>query len=255
MVKSTATHSGTAQLAPLIDHALAYARAGLGVLPLAARGKAPVTEHGKDDATTDPDVIRAWWDRNPLCNIGIRPQPGVVVLDVDPRSDGSLEALGAIPPTWTAATGGGGWHVWFRHSGKARGRLDGVAGVDIKTNTGYLVAPPSVHPSGGVYRWVNRARVARLPDHLRARVSPAPVRLRPHSRTVAASGAGLAAFVAQAQPGGRNHALYWAACRAYAEGADTAVLDALADAARSIGLGHNEIESTMRSAQGAGAAA
>jgi hypothetical protein len=36
-----------------------------------------------------------------------------------------------------------------------RGQLADESGVDIKTNSGYLVAPPSAHPNGTRYRWVN----------------------------------------------------------------------------------------------------
>ncbi|WP_433657552.1 bifunctional DNA primase/polymerase [Nocardia sp. CA-128927] len=239
-----------AQGGEMMAHALAYARAGLAVLPLAPAGKVPVVEHGKDDATTDPEVIRAWWERNPLCNIGIRPLVGRVVLDVDPRSGGSLEALGELPDTWMAATGGGGWHVWFRCTGRMRGRLDGVAGVDIKTHTGYVVAAPSVHPSGIRYRWLNRAPVAVLPMHLRDKVRLPARRADGFGRVRTASGgAGLVNVVASAQEGNRNQALFWAACRAYDSGGDPNVLQELMFAAMRVGLPDSEIEATLQSAQ------
>lgn len=232
-----------------MDHALAYARAGLAVLPLAPRGKVPVTEHGKDDASTDPEQIRAWWARTPFYNVGVRPPAGVVVLDVDPRSGGSVEALGETPETWTAATGGGGCHLWFRCGGKVRGKLEGARGVDIKAATGYVVAPPSVHPSGSRYRWANRARIAPLPAHLRGRVCvPVVLPFRSYQRH-GGSGEGLVRIVRQAAPGQRNNILFWAACRAYAEGGDPAVLEALATTAEEIGLSRHEVDQTMRSAQ------
>ena len=34
-----------------------------------------------------------------------------------PRHGGRLDELGGIPPTRIAATGGGGWHAWFRWNG------------------------------------------------------------------------------------------------------------------------------------------
>ncbi|WP_157777219.1 bifunctional DNA primase/polymerase [Nocardia terpenica] len=235
----------------LLDHALGYARAGLAVLPLAPRGKVPVTEHGKGDATTDPQVIERWWQRDPLRNIGICPQPGVAVLDVDPRNGGSLEALGMLPETWTARTGGGGWHVWFRCAGAVRGRLVDADGVDIKTHSGYVVAPPSVHPSRDRYRWLNRAPIAMLPEHLRERVR-VPAAVRPAGRVSArsaSSGAGLVRAVAEAQPGQRNSVLFWAASCAWREGGDAAVLDALTDAGVAVGLSLLEIERTLASAE------
>jgi protein-disulfide isomerase-like protein with CxxC motif len=62
-------------------------------------------------------------------------------------------------------------------------------------------------------------------------------------------GEGLVGFVRQAAPGRRNNVLFWAACRAYAEGGDPAVLGALATTAEEIGLARHEVDQTMRSAQ------
>ncbi|WP_194816806.1 bifunctional DNA primase/polymerase [Nocardia sp. XZ_19_385] len=250
-IMSNSTASGSVPGAALLDHALAYARVGLAVLPLTPQGKAPASAHGKDDATTDPAQIRAWWLRNSHCNIGIRPYTGVVVLDVDPRSGGSLDALGQIPETWTAATGGGGWHLWFRCGGKVRGKLDGTPGVDIKTHTGYLVAPPSVHPTGTGYEWTNRAPIAALPSHLDTRVRvPAvlPFPAAPFSRH-RGSVAGLVNAVQKAAEGQRNQVLFWAASRVCNEGGNPAALRAISDAAEGCGLSRTEIERTIRSAQ------
>ncbi|MCM6772756.1 bifunctional DNA primase/polymerase [Nocardia sp. CDC159] len=239
----------------MIEHALAYARSGHAVLPLASRGKAPVTVHGKDDASTEPEVIKRWWKRNPHCNIGVRPPAGVVVLDIDPRNGGSIAALGDLPETWTARTGGGGWHLWFRCGGKVRGQVDGAPGIDIKTHSGYVVVPPSLHPSGGRYQWANRAEIADLPEHLRERVCP-PLVL-PYRRTTQhhrSTGEGLARFVRQASAGNRNNALFWAASRAYANHANPVVLEAIADAGEAAGLSQLEVERTMASARKAVAA-
>jgi hypothetical protein len=160
-------------MSDLATAAIDYARRGLPVFPLIPKTKRPACAHGKDDATVDLDRISAWWEANPRCNIGLRPLRGYVVLDVDPRSGGTLDALGAVPSTRTAATGGGGWHLWFRHDGRVRGRLAGTTGVDIKTGSGYLVVPPSVHPNGNQYRWVSEYPVAWLPEYLVERVSAA----------------------------------------------------------------------------------
>ena len=101
----------------LLGHALAYARAGLDVLPLTPSGKTPLgrlVAHGKDDSSHDVQQVRDWWVQCPSANIGIRPAIGVVVLDVDPRNGGASALVtltrphGGLSPTWTAYTGGGG---------------------------------------------------------------------------------------------------------------------------------------------------
>src|SRR5689334_1889561 len=80
--------------------ALAYAGDGLHVFPLMPGLKKPVISkddggHGFYDATTDMQLIEDWWRRYPGANIGIRTgaPSGLLIIDVDPRHDGSLDAL------------------------------------------------------------------------------------------------------------------------------------------------------------------
>ena len=57
----------------LAQAALAYAaRFRWAVLPTGgATGKVPHTDHGVKDATTDPVVIRRWWEQWPQANVGL----------------------------------------------------------------------------------------------------------------------------------------------------------------------------------------
>lgn len=229
-----------------------YAEAGFPVLPCETRGKRPMGKFGKDHASCDRATIDGWWQRWPAANIGIRPPVGLVVVDVDPRHGGadSLVALqerhGVLPLSLTAETGGGGWHLWFRYSGPARGRIGD--GLDIKSHKGYVVVEPSIHPSGGAYRWTDRAPIAPAPDWLRRLLAPpAPIASGDSAGSYGTAG-GLVRTVAQALPGNRNRALHWACCRVFEAGGDRAVLDQLADAARSAGLDDREIETTIQSA-------
>jgi hypothetical protein len=235
------------------DAALAYAGAGLSVLALWPRHKEPYTAHGKDDATTDPELINQLWTRKPDLNIGIRPTAGLVVLDVDAQHGGP-EALaeltfkhGAIPETWTARTGQGGMHIWLRADGPFRGKL--CTGVDIKSHTGYLVAPPSIHPNGRRYEWLNRVPVAHAPDWLRPMLTPPPPKPRPSKpfRRSSQSGDALVRFVANASDGNRNSSLFWAAKTATAEGVIGSIEDDLVVAAVSTGLDEAAARATVRS--------
>ncbi len=230
-----------------------YASVGLPVIPLAPGGKRPATPHGKDDATTDAGQIRQWWTQWTTANIGVRPPCGLVVLDVDLRYDGrsNLRALvrphGSLPATWTATTGGGGQHLWFRAVGPFRGEL--CRGVDIKANTGYLVVPPSVHPNGQPYAWANLLPVVAAPKWL-LRMLYQPVKLSSHLKFPANSitDRGLVQSVATAPSGNRNRVLYWAACRSAERGASPELLDQIAKAASTAGLAGEEIDRTIRSA-------
>lgn len=239
-----------------LDHALAYAAEGLPVLPLRVGGKLPASAHGKDDATTDPEQIRRWWTENPKCNIGIRPPNGFIVLDVDPRNDGDVAQLGEIPATRVAITGGDGYHLWFRWSGKAAGKLADAKGIDIKTHSGYVVAPPSIHPNGKAYEWCELSPIDELPAHLVDRVTPAirqPVArlmaLPPLPSSEGDRFGGAIHRMASQGEGNRNRFLHWATCRLVEDGADEADYCDLRNAARTAGLDDSEIERTMNSAQ------
>ncbi|MGY1896155.1 bifunctional DNA primase/polymerase [Nocardia gipuzkoensis] len=233
----------------MLAHALAYARANIQVIPL--RGKFPLTEHGKDDATTDARLIESWWREWPFANIGLRPPRGIVILDVDPRNGGRVEALGRIPETRTAHTGSGGWHFWFRYAEPVRGKLPDADGIDVKRHTGYVVAPPSIHPdTGHRYRWVNSAPIQPLPGHLQIRVRvPDQQPIRASADAASRDSSGLAKRVAEAQKGERNNILFWAFACAFEEGGNPEVLAAIVDAARGIGLDDTEISRTMQSAE------
>ena len=158
--------------ADLDRHALAYAVAGWDVHPLT--GKVPRTTHGVLDASTDLDLVIAWWKRWPSANIGGRVPQGVVVVDIDPRNGGldswaALVELHGDIATRTAYSGRGddGRHLYLRHPG---GKLNATigAGLDVKTSAGYTVLPPSIHPdTGGAYRWDDMtAPIATAPDWL-----------------------------------------------------------------------------------------
>jgi hypothetical protein len=240
-----------------------YAAAGLAVLPLHTMrggactcrrgcrtpGKHPLVRNGKDDASTDLGVIAEWFARWPGCNWGVRPPVGVAVLDIDPRNGGDVTLAelqaqhGQLPETLTAITGSGGLHIWLTYNGPARGKLGD--GIDVKTNSGYLVAPPSVHESGGVYRWANRRPAEHAPRWVRTILNP-PMRPRPYVKPTGTALDPLVRFVADAPPGTRNDRLYWACCRAVADGHDTEPIVAAAVAG---GMPEREAMNTARSAE------
>jgi hypothetical protein len=139
------------------DAALDYAAAGYHVFPLQPQGKTPLTAHGLDDATTDEATIETWWSRWPDANVAIR-TGDVVVVDED-RS-GAFEELalsiGETIPQTSVVTTASGRHFYFRqpegqHVRNTAGRLG--PGIDTRGEGGYVVAPPSLHPTGVTYAW------------------------------------------------------------------------------------------------------
>jgi len=144
--------------------ALRYAESGLAVFPCKARDKKPSTPNGCLDATTDQNILKNWIHKYADSNVAIATGPShLVVLDVDQKSGGLaslVELQKQIPEIkdgFRVKTGGGGFHFYFRADPEhdirnSAGRIG--AGLDIRGNGGYVIAPPSIHPSGNVYKWI-----------------------------------------------------------------------------------------------------
>lgn len=143
----------------LAKSALAFAEIGLAVFPVAKGGKVPLVAEWQIAATTDKSTVSHWWERWPEANIAVHcGKSGLVVIDIDPRNGGDLtfERLcgergeGWISP-FKVITGGDGLHLYYMAStGKGIPSTLG-AGIDVKRGNGYVLAPPSLHPSGKRY--------------------------------------------------------------------------------------------------------
>jgi hypothetical protein len=140
--------------------------------------------------------IAGWFRRWPRSNVAIVTGTisDVVVLDVDPRHGGEaslerLEAeLGPLPETVQSATGGGGRHIWFSLGGGAAPPSSVLApGLDLKSEGGLVIAPPSLHASGTRYAWrpnlgPDEHALAPVPPALLSRTLARPV--GPHPRGI-----------------------------------------------------------------------
>ena len=154
---------------------------GLQIFP--CNGKIPATPHGCKDATTDPAKIAEWWGGGSTYNVAIATGNGLVVLDVDTNHDAGKfgdetladleQQYGPLPETWTCLTGGGGVHYYFQCDDPALTVAAGFApGLDYRGAGGYVLAPPSAHPTTGrAYEWEASSTptsvpLAPLPDWL-----------------------------------------------------------------------------------------
>lgn len=189
----------TATTNELLEAALEYAGQGWNVLALHtvrdgrcscgkpgcdSIGKHPRLPNGESDATKNPDAIRKWWAQWPDANVGIATKGSaifVVDLDVKKGKDGvsvfaDWERRYSKPPeTVSVRTGSGGAHLYFRRPSdglplpSVNDNRNIGRGVDVRVDTGYVVAPPSNHVSGELYRWEHSPAdcdVAKAPDWL-----------------------------------------------------------------------------------------
>ena len=148
-----------------LDAAIEYASKGMAVFPLKVRGKEPMTAHGVKNATTNFNTIEKWWTKYPNANIGIAcgaVSGGLLVVDLDEKENGisGSDSLhnwerenGELPETVRSITGKGGAHLLYRIDHAEKNKVNLLEGVDIRSDNGYIVAPPSIHPNGNRYEW------------------------------------------------------------------------------------------------------
>jgi putative DNA primase/helicase len=137
-------------MSALLEAALGYAARGWPVHPV--RGKdAPLTPHAVKDASCDPEIIRGWWGRWPDANIAIAcGSPGPHVLDIDdPASAKAKELLDQLQAADAPTVASGrGQHQYF--AGEDRATI-GLTFGELRGRGSYIIAPPSIHPSGREY--------------------------------------------------------------------------------------------------------
>lgn len=250
-------------MSELLAAALRFAAAGWPVFPCRPGAKVPLTVHGVKDATTDAATVTAWWSRCPNANIGLATgAPGPDVVDFDVKNGGRgaesyarLRDAGLLAGAFAlVTTPSGGWHLYYAGTDQ-RNSVRGRHGVDFRSRGGYVLAPPSLvdgRPyevaeccefTGVAVDWQAIVRLLdppRTPQQLRRRLA------RPGDRS---DHGALVRWMARQTEGNRNHALYWAACRALETGADRQTLAELARAAVATGLTESEVQRTIASAE------
>ena len=207
---------------PALAAALAAAARGWAVLPGRPQEKRPYTSGDGWGASADPDQVRAWWATWPDATVGINlGRSGLFCVDVDVHDadENGFESVGRLceglghPADWldhaslVSRSGSGGRHHLFRAPDGVefqKRKIGWLPGVDVLSGDSFLVLPPSVHPSGGVYAWL------RSPDdHV---VEPLPPELLAHmlrafsrDATVGLTGLELASVLDHGSPSGRRN--------------------------------------------------
>jgi len=144
-------------------HGITEGKCDCGKSDCGSPGKHPRTRRGRNDATTDEDIIRGWWTVWETANVGIGTGPESGFFMVGPDGQPGIDALaelerkhGSLPPTPWLRSGGGGRHYYFRLPSeggiKSGANIHGLP-IDVRGSGGLVVAPPSRHVSGNCYAW------------------------------------------------------------------------------------------------------
>jgi hypothetical protein len=179
--------------AKILSCALQYLGLGLSVFPLMPKGKKPLpgfTWEALQHTLPKQEHVKSWFegeDSNIAVATGAVSK--LLVFDIDGITAKSYadniiqnkilqDTRDGIADTLWVETGGGGFHLLVRYDPEEflqddrvaneiknavlwRGK-DGHSEIRLKSNGGYVVAPPSVHPSGSQYRFIRGNVIAEL---------------------------------------------------------------------------------------------
>lgn len=193
---------------PRLQAALAFAAVGIPVFPCLPDSKEPATEHGFQDATTDPAKIEAWWQEADY-NVAFAPaMVGWSVIDPDgPEGEAAWAKLVQehdIPETYTIRTPRGGHHyyfdgdlpmsTWMPGAKRVLGEHIDTRGTTMDGRPGaYVLIPPSTF-EGKPYALENDTSLAPVPAFAVTALTPTYSRLE-----TASGGADLAPSIDRAR--------------------------------------------------------
>lgn len=200
----------------------------------------------------------------PTDNVGISTD-NLVVVDLD--GNVPIEVLDEYPRTFTTGTGHG-YHLWYRAdpTKPVKSLVGWRPKVDVRAMGGLVVAPPSRHRNGSVYRHVRGETIQPVPRFL---LDSLPAKGETHRKVgyeithiPSDTSHGMEALAQslvehmenwEHYDSGRNVALFKVCCRFFEMaalnmlGADT--LSDIVQAAMRVGLTSGEIERTIESAR------
>lgn len=140
------------------EAALKYIEMGMSVIPVGKDKKPLIQWQEFQDRIATPEEVAGWFKKYGDPNIGIvtGKLSNLFIVDVD-----SAEALQDIEQyipdsleTPVVSTPRGGRHFYFRHVDGIPNRANVLKKVDVRTQGGFIVAPPSVNGNGKAWQWI-----------------------------------------------------------------------------------------------------
>jgi hypothetical protein len=143
------------------DAARFYKKTGLSFFPIRPGKKTPKISWKKfQKRIMSLEEVNQYFGKNSNIAIVTGKISNIIVLDIDPRHGGdkTIEDL-EIPDTVTVETGGGGLHYYFKYPDGFEEisnfqNIKELPGVDLRADGGCVISPPSLHPSGNRYKFV-----------------------------------------------------------------------------------------------------
>lgn len=161
-----------------------YESWGWCLLPVKIEDKSPAMTTWEQFITSppDPQTVRRWFSA--LSGVGVGAvtgkTSGIVVLDVEATCPTPIQdLLERFPTERIARTGSGGYHLYYHYpSGVTRvqNQVRIFDGADIRADGGFIVLPPTLHPSGIRYEWIKKGPLGACPAAFLEQKETAPSR-------------------------------------------------------------------------------
>lgn len=129
---------------------------GFSVIPV-GQDKRPLISWKEYQSRYPTEEELKEWFSDGKNNIAIVTGPisNIAVLDID--GEEGMESIKNnklyLPPAPCVKTGRG-YHYYFKYQDGVRNFAKRYPGIDLRGEGGYVLAPPSLHPSGAIYEWV-----------------------------------------------------------------------------------------------------
>ena len=144
---------------------------GFSIIPLKEKSKKPAVswEKYQERKPTDEEVNN-WLKQGLFGGIGIVTgdvSGNLVVIDIDEAdllNKISIDKEKICKDGWLVKTGRG-WHLYLKNAKKTKVLMKkSELHIEYRGGNGYVVAPPSVHPSGQTYEFIGINSVDELPE-------------------------------------------------------------------------------------------
>jgi KaiC/GvpD/RAD55 family RecA-like ATPase len=162
--------------------ALDYLTRGWSVIPVGDDKKPLIAWKPYQERRATKEECFEWWTTWPGANIGLVTGKisGISVLDFDCQE--SIENFEErLPDSFlcpVARTPRGGRHYYFQYASDFKTCAGILPGVDIRNDGGYVVAAPSLVPTGA-YEWICEGELLGMPENIRAELLAATAPVTP----------------------------------------------------------------------------
>ena len=151
-----------------------YVNSGWSILPVKPEEKRPYMTNWLQytHSRASKETVDNWFKNLSGAGIGVvtGKVSNMVVLDVESWCKTPItEILKSYPTQMYSRTGSGGYHLFYQYPtgvSKVANRVGIFEGADLRADGGFIVLPPTIHPSGGRYEWIQRGIPGTFPKAL-----------------------------------------------------------------------------------------